>query len=144
MYCEKCGSELKGNQTVCENCSGVDAKKEEKQELGMKWYKFNVYFSLFFIGALSVLSGVLDIMQMKIDTAVLWLIYGVFAIIVRFRLSGFKKDAPMLMVCLNVVYAVVQGYDALMYGGKPAFALGIILAILNYIYFKKRKELFVK
>ena len=144
MYCEKCGSELKGNQTVCENCSGVDAKKEEKQELGMKWYKFNVYFSLFFIGALSVLSGVLDIMQMKIDTAVLWFIYGVFAIIVRVRLSGYKKDAPMMIVCLNVIYAITQGYSALVYEANSAFALGIVLAILNYVYFKKRKNLFVK
>ena len=144
MYCEKCGAEIKESQTVCENCGGVEAKKEEKQELGMKWYKFNINFSLFFVGVLTVISGILDMTQLKIDTAVLWLVYGVFAIIVRFRLSGFKKDAPMLMVCLNVVHAVVQGYDALMCGGKPAFALGIILAILNYIYFKKRKELFIK
>lgn len=144
MYCEKCGAELKENQTVCENCSGVDAKKEEKQELGMKWYKFNINFSLFFVGVLGVLSGILNLIQLNIDSAVLWIVYGVFAVVVRFRLSGFKKDAPIMMVCLNVVYAVVQGYDALMYGGNPAFALGVILAILNYIYFKKRKELFVK
>ncbi len=112
--------------------------------VGMKWYKFNVNFSLFFVGVLTVISGILDITQLKIDTAVLWFIYGIFAIIVRFRLSGFKKDAPMLMVCLNLVYAAVQGYGALMYGGNVAFALGIILAILNYVYFKKRKDLFTK
>ncbi|MBR2388770.1 MAG: zinc-ribbon domain-containing protein [Clostridia bacterium] len=144
MYCEKCGAELKENQTVCENCGNTPAKKEDKQVLGMKWYKFNVNFSLFFMGVLTVISGILDITQFKIDTAIMWLIYGAFAIVVRFRLSGFKKDAPLMMVCLNVVYAVVQGYNAIMYGGNSAFVLGIILAILNYIYFKKRKELFVK
>ena len=144
MYCEKCGAELKENQTVCENCSGVYAKKEEKQEFGMKWYKFNINFSLFFVGVLGVLSGIINLKQLNIDSAVLWIVYGIFAVVVRFRLSGFKKDAPIMMVCLNVVYAVVQGYDALMYGGNSAFVLGVILAILNYVYFKKRKELFVK
>ena len=149
MYCSKCGTELKENQKVCENCQEANTteatvKKEEPQALSMKWYKFNVNFSLFFVGALTVISGIVNMIALNVDTAVLWLIFGTFAIIVRFSLSGFKKDAPLLMVCLNIVYALVQGYDVLMYGGKPAFALGIILAILNYVYFKKRKELFVK
>ena len=157
MYCSKCGAELKENETVCPTCGEAFEKndetpKEETLKLGMKWYKFNIYFSLFFVGILTIISGGLKLFNyLNFGLAALYVFYGVFAICTRFALSSYKKKAPLMMVALNIIFSCVHVYDFLYntvvyVEGTPSSAiiLGIVLAILNYVYFNKRKHLFVK
>lgn len=77
-----------------------------------------------------------------------------FSIFVRFRLARFRADGPMLylasLIC-EVVVTVLYAIATSMFLGEFVFngsdittiVTNIVLIILNTIYFKKRKHLFV-
>lgn len=86
------------------------------------------------------------------------LFFAIFAVITRMKLANFKADGPMF---LYILYASQIVENLILYWGESAiigddfvtaevvgYILGSNLApaivlCLNYIYFKKRKELFV-
>lgn len=135
----------------------VEASSQPKIEYGMKWYKFLIYFALF---AGAVLNCVMGIMALsgKIYEAKLWaIIYGlalvglaVFAIVTRFLLAKFKKSGP---ICLYVLYIIspileITGPQILhenLTNTSDIASMGasMIMLIVNIVYFKKRKSLFI-
>ena len=127
-------------------------------DLPMKWYKFLIYFSLFFSAVISILGVIGTIPLLFIALPVFYKIFfvifsicslaiAIFAIYTRQMLAGFKTNA---VNCLYALYIVsnVTGiiYYLILANYMGAIGLVIFLIIwltLNNIYFKKRKHLFV-
>lgn len=103
-------------------------------ELGMKWFKFLIYFGLWAGAILNFVNGIRQITGsiylsegikpdlvyktfpslkgVDIFFGLIFCAFAVFQIVTRFYLAGFKKSAPVL---LHVVYVSV-GIISLMYG----------------------------
>ena len=148
----------------------------------MKWFKFLIYFALFF-GALinfvfgfNYITGGIYFSQTNgqataemvyatfgMGLKVLDIIYGilmiaiaVFSIYTRFRLAKFKSNGPLCVyilygsgACLtllyNIVLIVVTGLNQLTSATSiTSLIISAGFILINYSYFKKRKELFVK
>lgn len=144
-----------------------------KEERGMKWYKFLIYFALFAAAAVNMVSLALSIVDLvnilgmgvtdgrikgALATVIIYCAYLVilsaFLIVTRFSLARFECDGPMLLICIyiadfviSIAYCIAWSYIL----GKSAFGIYqiIILVIyavmahLNYIYFEHRSNLFV-
>ncbi len=164
MFCPACGT------PVIEGDGGIFPPTEENA-LPMKWYKFLIYFSLFAGAILSVISafnGIASIKnypdvyelypflaELEIGYAVCNVLYAALAIYTRFALAGYKKIGPFcLYVCYGfsalaaLLYSVV-GYlltEGIYNNTTVIFSTltSIITIAANYIYFTKRKHLFVK
>lgn len=148
----------------------------------MKWYKFLITVGLFLGAFFAFADGILDItgltyklnggdarlvyaffpdMQiLDICTGLAFLILAALMIFARFRLAGYKKDGPILLIAhhilcavMSIVFTAVQ--FSIMSPIRPVSAedlvspilvgIGVIVAVvLNYIYFNKRKHLFVR
>ena len=95
----------------------------------MKWYKFLIYFSLFFSAVVNFASGIMQITGLNYSisggsASVVYMYYGmglnivdvifgifviamaVFAIYTRFRLAGFKQNGPMSYYILLAANAI--------------------------------------
>ncbi|MCM1083062.1 MAG: zinc ribbon domain-containing protein [Clostridium sp.] len=145
--------------------------------LGMNWFKFVIYVQLFLNGVLNIYHGIKISTgkQYGVSDSYLQMIYsvydglqttdiiigvsmmalGVYAIITRFFLAGFKKQGPFmyyLCLLLNIVVAVIYcvlvkfvvGVDVVLTNMICQTIILIVLLICNIIYFGKRKHLFVK
>ena len=177
MYCRRCGAEIEEGAQVCAYCGEPVAQESAQREMPMKWYKFLIYFSLFAGAVLNVINGISVLTGLQYDTqeeGLAALVYetfpglkgvdvffslgvialGVFGLFVRFQLSGFKKNAPVLLTFLYVFTAIINvGYAALassMTGLElfDSYLVGniigqILMAVVNYVYFKKRAHLFI-
>lgn len=143
---------------------------------GMKWFNFIIWVQLFLNAILNVRQGIIALTGAHYDGAadrvyrfyenlklydsaygVAAIIIAVFAVFVRFRLSGFKKNGPMLyFICLGAnivipfIYVVfVSGEVGASVGkvlsnGPDTTIIGfIVMFIINIFYFKNRKHLFV-
>ena len=157
----------------------------------MKWYKFLIYFALFASAVAGVINAVMyfngsmynNFKDMfyeyfgsvkTVDTifGIVLIVVAVFAIVVRFSLSGYKKIAPTLLtVYFAVMYASTGVYyltvnsmidkKSMLVNGRMIFKLadystqlifsaigtavgGLVMIVLNLIYFKKRKDLFTE
>lgn len=145
-------------------------------EQGMKWFKFIIWVQLFLNAILNLREGITALTGAQYDgmaervyrfyenLKIYDTIYGVavillaaYAIWVRFKLSGFKKDGPMMyFICLgaNIVIpliyvALASGEigvsmgDVLSNGSSTTIVGSIIMLVVNIVYFKNRKHLFV-
>ncbi len=106
------------------------AQDNKQPELGMKWFKFLIYFSLF-AGALSNLfDGIVYIAGfgdklpeilaeeyyfLPDNFRVIEVVFGVFTlataawgIYTRFQLSGFKKNAPECFYAMYIISSVIS------------------------------------
>jgi len=122
-FCTKCGTQLEDGVLACPNCQ---AETENKQALDaqhpMKWFKFLIYFALWFgaviniISAISYMSGgqyagqagrvyaMYPAMRVvDIALGVFTLALGIFGIVVRFRLAKFRKNAPSMLITLYLL-----------------------------------------
>ena len=77
---------------------------------------------------------------------------GVFQIYVRNRLNGFYANGPKLLMIfyiVGIVTSVLYLFNAsAIIGDAPVESIGsvivsVVMMIINYIYYRKRKELFV-
>lgn len=145
-------------------------------QLGMKWFKFLIYFSLFAGAAVDFVNCVLYL------TGGMYSIYGVspremyaafpglqavdvvagilsagiagFSIYTRFRLAGFRANAPL---CLTILYAAGIAFSLIYTLASHAVtqwnadaASDVIVSVMptfavlcvNQGYFKKRQSLF--
>lgn len=142
-------------------------------EFPMKWFKFVIYFQLFFGAFVNLcnmvlyLSGaiygsdsglvyaafrgmrVLDILM-----GVICLALAAYSIFVRFQLAKFRRNAPALLYILlacNAGFNLFYGIGSTIIVGQnliSATTVGnligtIILLALNVVYFNKRKSLFI-
>ncbi len=176
--CPNCGSAINDGQNFCLNCGAAITPPAAQHP--MKWYKFLIYFSLFagavlnFIAAMLYITGAVypatsggqataqlvyetfgsSLKTVDVLYGIVLLCLAAFGIVTRFKLSSFKKEAP---VCLYVVYiadvvfmliysiAVTATTDVLSISASDISSITatVIMVILNYIYFKKRQDLFV-
>ena len=137
----------------------------------MRWYYFLIYFFCWAQCVFGILNAVTYITYIPtyyswlevvspfsricdIAAGVISLAFAGYAVFVRFRLSGFKKDALFHTPLLNVVAAVPTLLSTLGIGlgnlsaSGIGYMVGTIVGaacwyVLNSIYFKKRAGLFV-
>lgn len=139
-FCTKCGAVLQaesgGYEAAVQNGVYVDSKASAAKSLKnhpMKWFKFLIYFALFFGAFFEFIMGI-NYFTGSIYSAVSndmvsaemvygmygtplerWdVIYGltlfgiaVFSIITRFALSGYKKNGPKFLYVLYIAGAVL-------------------------------------
>ena len=147
-----------------------------EKPLPMKWYKWLIYFVTWASAVVSIanagnlISGNIygelaekvystfpSLKSIDIFAGICYIVIAALAIYTRFRLSGFKKNAPTMVLVLyaanavlNLIYIIaassaVSGHDITLdyssYGAS--LAVTVIVIICNYIYFNKRKHLFI-
>lgn len=138
--------------------------------LSMKWYKFLIYFTCWASAAFAVMNAITYLVpndayyswvsQISGFARVFDVLAGIFsifvaayAIYVRFRLSGYKQDAPLLISLLGAVNAVPSVLNLMgigvtnLSGVGVANLMGTLLGAgcwyyLNRVYFGKRVSLF--
>ena len=152
--------------------------RDNRPDLPMNWYKFLIWIALWISAAVNIMFGFRYITSgaqteemlaafpilatVDLFYGVLTLGMGVLALITRFALANYKKNAPTLIVGLYTYGLVISlGYNAIVLGitsstyepvdliitGMSVGVTVIINAALvgcNYVYFKKRKRLFNK
>lgn len=146
-----------------------DIKMPEAAALPMKWYKFLVYFVLFASALAAIIAVWIAIGLLYLDgkiynfyiykipmfSKILLVVYIIanlllagFSIFTRQMLAKFKTNAIrclyIMYVCnfiINIIYCIALQVDL----STVASVLVISPAMLlfNYLYFKKRKHLFV-
>lgn len=174
LTCQVCGAYVGGGQ---QNMQPVSYGQTQPQ-LGMKWFQFIIWFQLF----LSALTGVVngysimtgskyDVSDWQLDyiynifdglktldvvTGIAFIALGIFALITRFVLAGFKKAGPAMYLGLltaNIVFSIiyiavfcsiVDSMDGITSSTLVNLVGCTVLLIANAIYFKKRKHMFVK
>ena len=144
---------------------------------GMKWFHFLIYFGLFAGAVINVINGIMAITGAQYDGSAklvyrmidglqtLDVIYGLallataaLGIYARFRLAGYRKNGPHMLIVVYLVVAIAQlVYLIGLYVVLPEIVMdavdtssviggiigsGIAVAI-NTTYFKKRAHLFV-
>ena len=148
------------------------------REMPMLWYKFLIYFFLWVSAAANILSAYSYVsggaqteemlaafpMLKTIDLVygVLTLGMGVLALLARFALANYRKNAPALTVGLfSYGFVISLGYNAAVLSMtassyEPAdliltglsvgtsVIMNVVMIACNYVYFKKRRRLFNK
>ena len=148
------------------------------RELPMRWYKFLIYVALWFSAAVNILGAIpyftgtsqteevlaqFPILStIDLFYGVLTLGMGVLALVTRFALAGYKKNAPALIVgfhtyglvislgynalVLNITSSVYDPVDLIITGMSVGVSVIVNATLIgcNYFYFKKRKRLFNK
>lgn len=189
-FCTKCGAQIDNDwQTVCDNCNGKGTYQgvapttplNQEPTFSMKWYKFLIYFLLFFAALLNLANGVNYITGRiyevqtngEVNADMVYLVYealkpvdvvfglamigvAAFAIYTRMKLAKFKADGPnclyilyaagaILTLIYNIVAFIVTGETQIITGEMVGSFIGSgVVIALNYVYFNKRKALFVK
>lgn len=186
-YCSSCGAAIEADQMFCTSCGtavstpaastqSAQATPEQPNNQTyaqpapaaatqpMKWYKFLIYFMLWFNGVVYILSGLSSIITVisisaqgfhispgGIITGLLLIGLGVFTIITRMHLAKFRTTGPLFLYLVYIISAVLTLLDTLilpkaMVSIIPQAAGSIIgtaiAVILNRIYFNKRAHMF--
>ena len=167
------------NNNPFDNYRGTNDQsiRDNRPELPMNWYKFLIYFFLWVSAAVNIMSGVQYILGGQTEEmleafpilstidlfyGVLTLGMGALALLTRFALANYRKNAPALTVGLFTYGLVISlGYNALVLSltssaydpvdliitGMSVGAsimLNLALIVCNHLYFKKRRRLFNK
>lgn len=189
-FCTKCGAQIDNDwQAVCDNCNGKGTYQgvapttllNQEPTFSMKWYKFLIYFALFFAALLNLANGVNYITggiyevqtNGDVNADMVYLVYealkpvdvvfglamigvAAFAIYTRMKLAKFKADGPnclyilyaagaILTLIYNIVAFIITGETEILSGSMiGSFITSGVMIALNYVYFNKRKALFVK
>lgn len=170
MFCAKCGTQLADNAAFCTNCGASVAPQPVQEpvsqqpapqqpvqplqpELSMKWFKFQINFSLWAaailnaINAIGMLTGSYygtdgeaelvyamfsDLKTLDMGCGILLLALAAFGIYTRFQLAGFKKKGPML---LTVLYAGVCIFDLIYVFGCSSILPDYVLEYVDFTSF---------
>lgn len=146
MYCPNCGSYNPDQAPSCGQCnaplnaSAPNANHPNYQqpyyqqptsapatpELPMKWFKFLIYFALFFGAIANIATGAntltgkiypnpdavystySGLQAIDIYMGVACFVLAAMGIITRFRLSGYRKDGPSFLIALYILTAVLN------------------------------------
>ena len=138
---------------------------ENRQELGMKWYKFLIYFALWagailnFITAITYLTGSVyeaaggsaelvysafpKLKGVDVFYGLILIVFSVFQIVVRYFLAGYKQKAPYMLLIMYVAVIVLELFYAIVGSiiiGESLFGEVIITiiayGILTYVNYK--------
>lgn len=177
MICERCGNPIPTGQTFCPACGAAvrtSAPKEPVATHPMKWYKFLIYFLLFFsafanlLSSFSYFSGTVQgayaaeiyaaypgMKAVDILSGFCALGFAAWAILTRIALGKYSRFGPM-MICVfylassafNLLYrlsaTLVTGINLFDVSTIASIVAGLVFAYVNHIYFKKRKAMFVR
>ena len=151
----------------------VPATAPPKPVYPMKWFKFTIYFQLFANALLNLFNGIVyltgtlygsdadmvyltfsGLKALDLLMGILYLGIVVLALVTRFRLAKFRRNGPMLLyifLAVNltlllfylVAASLVTGISMVSSSAISNAVTLVILLICDYIYFNKRKELFV-
>lgn len=186
MKCPICGEMVADNTATCPNCQvnlrdvELPTMKTEEQNkapvLGMGWYKFLIWFSLFAAALLNTASGLKlltgsvygeeadqiyafydGLKGLNVVTGLGLIGMAVLAIVTRISLANYKKNGPKMIVALNLISAAIGlvyviGVNSILSAANvhidtssdySSLVSSLILALINYNYFKKRAHMFV-
>jgi predicted nucleic acid-binding Zn ribbon protein len=135
-YCHSCGFPITDStQKFCSNCGSAlmdedVSDKTAQMALPMKWYKFLIYFGLFFVAITSLLSGLgcltgsifsyfgvtAEEIYAKAEVAkqllsavgAVYILHAVYAAATRICLAKKMKIGPKLMICLYIINTVIS------------------------------------
>ncbi len=154
-------------------------ERERAKNLPKGWFKFLIYFALFANAALCVIQAILfvtgsvygkdkdavyavfpNLKTINICICVLLILLAVYCIIVRFRLAGFYRSGPPMLILMHIASIALvvthmflvhfnTGYSIADIANNNIIPLlsiveNAILCVANYIYFKRRKAMFNK
>ena len=170
--CKKCGYPINPDQQVCPHCSAKVKVKEKVVSYGMKWYKWLIYFVLFASAALNAISSITyftgsvyggyaeavyetypALRFIDLFGGILCLALAVFAIMIRSDLVWYRKRSSKRLCAMyvtigifNLLYPLVLTFitqqNLITAGAVSSFIGGLVMAIINHNYFKKRKDIF--
>lgn len=180
MYCKNCGTELPDEANFCSSCGANQGNIPNSEqinanpiinepiqpELPMKWYKFLIYFLLWFSAFINFMSGTSTIgiivsygitsdpeIIINLILASISVLVAVYAIIVRFALAGYKAKAPLMLVIfyampviigiITIICYFIGLIDADVFSGIGQIIGAVVMTMANNYYFKKRAHLFV-
>lgn len=176
-FCPSCGMQVagyveQGNPPVYASPTAPTAKESSQ---GMKWFKFVIYVQLFLSALISLGMAIVyatgyqyrtaqsspdlvygffpELQTVDICFAVVYAILAVFAIVVRFQLSGFKRNAwkgylaylaagVIAVIGYIIATSMIAGKSMLDTNMVSSLTANIILIVVNFIYFNKRDYLF--
>ena len=138
----------------------------EQEGLGMKWYKFMIYFALFAGALTNIAGGALSLSltsassaqfanssasSMLAVTGILNIAFGALIIYCRILLARFSKKAINMVYVVygvNIALSVLTIMGSMGSGSTTSTSGGslgssIAFLIINVVYFKKRAHLFV-
>ena len=179
IVCPLCGAEM-SQRARSEFQFGGMYSAPKTAYTPMRWFKFLIYFMLFADAITSIANAygfitgsiysIISAGEYKaadayaeygtvlriadIAYAVCLVVFAFLAIFTRYRLAGFKKNAPIYLYVtyiFSVVVAfaysvaenVITGFDySVIAASLINLAPQLIFIYLNYVYFKKRKHLF--
>ncbi len=137
--------------------------EQGQPELGMKWFKFLIYFMLFFSALEDLLQSLVlffnyeneflgfeyffygELRWLGILFAVIWLAIAAYTIYIRFRLAKFRKGAPKQYIIYEIVNQAVflifslagefaMGQSDMMIASMIGGVIGSVLGGFVYIY----------
>ena len=144
MFCSKCGTQIDDSASFCPACGtpigaanyaayqSTYAPQPIVPEQPMKWFKFLIYFGLFFGALINLSSGmqmltgnvygenkelvymlIPDLKMLDMIVGVAMIVLAAVGVFARFRLSGYYKNGPMFLYLtylgasvVNVVYII--------------------------------------
>ena len=144
----------------------------EEKSLQMGWYKFLIYFLLYAGAVMNFWDGwglvtgsvygdaadevyaVFSAMKtVDLPVGILLIALAVLNLVTRARLAAFRRNGPKLLCLCYLGSALINtGYQVSLYVVLPSavgigsilgVALSLTVALINYLYFKKRAGLFV-
>ena len=180
-YCPVCGQPVSsGGASPVPQAAGRPVQPEWEAQpshteppLPMKWFKFIIYFQLFFsaftllVGAITLLTGisygdVADVVYLiypglhavDIVMSLLELALAAGAIYVRQLLAKFRTKGPdyyLILLGINLVASLLYAITASLMIGQSVFnstVIGnlvgsVVMIVVNKVYFGKRRHLFV-
>lgn len=146
--------------------------EKETVTYGMKWYKFLIYFALFASAIVNVLSAISHLTgsQYGTDSKLVYsafpnlraldVLFGmvfvglaILSLVTRNALYWNKKKGPKLLCAIYAINAVINIVYPLIVSTIietplmdssiwTSSIIGFAMVIINYFYFKKRKDLF--
>lgn len=108
---------------------------------GLKWHNFLIYFSLWASALLNIALGLTCMAEGDPLYGFVLVCAAVYTIFVRFQLAAFKENARMHLLAAQLIVLVA---DLLLMGIDPSSLASSVAGIgINYIYYKKREDMFV-
>lgn len=140
MYCKNCGAVIARNQTNCSICGAkapIESERPDyipaqqtyppKTDMSMLWYKFLIYFLLFFFAAAYAVDGVSRLIEHSVNaeeyfaelntyamaSGIAMLLFALFIVYTRFRLARYRKHSINLLALVCVIPPLFDMLDML-------------------------------
>ena len=140
MYCGKCGTQVEAPRTVCPNCGAKVTSPTFENPHPMAWYKWQIYFAQWFGMASNAFWAFAFLWRGQILLTLLHIVFVFLNFATRQALANYSSTGPKLLYTQYIISEVVK----ILMGDINILSIGLtaLVVYLNYIYFKKREDLF--